>query len=315
MQKKDSVTSEQNKDNAQKSTADGIKSDGKEMWYHGNEIFRRKITKKMEIEFKDLEKGKGEVERAQIIKAKPAEHCLVVKVFDGNGGYGFCSYDTHKMMIKLPPPTAENTKISEPPPKTERFKRIDFGLRKYYEHMGKEYTTTFLEYCEENGFNDDDEKDFQYQINNVDDCYWLDFDEENFPLKEVEIGRHLEYTKQMTKEQRIHDIIKNCYAYGYARQHPYHPLNKEEEPMTQQSVIPSFVSTKKKPDLWALTDNELVEEVRDILKQIDFDLSSDPKKQYLYSRLNATGAQSTEQQKRIDGIVQMINRQRVTSIE
>ena len=71
----------------------------------------------------------------------------------------------------------------------------------------------------------------------------------------------------------------------------------------------------QKPDPRTLTDNELIEEVQDILKNINFDLSSDQKKQYLYSQLNATGTHYKEKQKRIDDIVQIINRRRVTFIE
>ena len=57
---------------------------------------------------------------------------------------------------------------------------LNKGLKLYYTRLGQTYNDTFLNYVEENGFEEEDIKD--YMEGDVEECGILDFDEHEFPF-------------------------------------------------------------------------------------------------------------------------------------
>eukprot|EP01084_Bolivina_argentea_P307182 530906_1 len=90
-----------------------------------------------------------------------------------------------------------------------QFKIIDTALQIYYESTGdKNYTNTdgigkFLEFCIENGLEEDDINDELSSDIDPSECVYVGFDD-NFPLHEND-------NKTDDKETQIYNIIKYCY--------------------------------------------------------------------------------------------------------
>eukprot|EP01084_Bolivina_argentea_P046573 85773_1 len=243
------------------------KKDNRE-WFEGKEILYRKWTKKMDIEYdSDPENkkkdGKSHKHTAELFSVQYDKNSILTKDKD-TGGY--CTYAVNSIKIKLPPRTTENYK--EPPikPNTTQydtfgytrnkyrkkrndapdipndlkgFKRIDHGLRLYYEMMGRtDYKNDngigkFMEYVEENDLQEDEiDEEFNGEAEN---CTYTDFDD-NFPFKK-ETKDNNKDEKDDNKDnmktesdniqdpgKKIFDILKYCYKYAFPENHPdYEP--------------------------------------------------------------------------------------------
>eukprot|EP01084_Bolivina_argentea_P288289 494777_1 len=145
------------------------------------------------------------------------------------------------------------------------FARIDFALHLYYKQMGRldykneENKGKFIQFTE---INDLKENEIKYELQkNATNCVYVDFDHEcplpntnlvnpneftkvitdvdeitDTELSKQTIGKHSFYSKNIsskeidncTKGQKIFNLIKICYIYGYPKTHlPLHRFSVE----------------------------------------------------------------------------------------
>eukprot|EP01084_Bolivina_argentea_P147507 258062_1 len=122
-----------------------------------------------------------------------------------------------------------------------KIQQIDQGLSRYYklhninDYFNNDERGKFEEFCDENGFDDNDVKEELDQ--DIDDCCLTDFDDD-FPINDV----------TNDKNQIIFDVIKQClndeYAYSNNKQHASFTLQQQD-----------FTIPKLKNNIYSTEDN------------------------------------------------------------
>eukprot|EP01083_Nonionella_stella_P084094 232696_1 len=121
---------------------------------------------------------------------------------------------------------------------TSVFERIDDALHRYYQSLGEsnyiiDGTGKFLAFCDEEGF---DVEDIDAELENVDNCGYLDFDD-SFPFPPEFKG-----DDSSSKQQFMFDLLKKCHA------NPNITFESKLEPNNQSFKPQHDISDHKYPE-------------------------------------------------------------------
>ena len=103
-----------------------------------------------------------------------------------------------------------NSSKEKPKLKKSKLEQFEDILENYYKHFDKEYRNDegigkLQEWMNENGF---DENDFKDELeSNIDDCTFVDFDED-FPIQQM---KKTGDNKEKEKNEKIYDILQKIY--------------------------------------------------------------------------------------------------------